>query len=449
MIFLSLSGSVVSWSDPSYVTFDVSAVFLNGSGVYIANVNGTLDLSSISDLTRRIDITVLKFDADSNMGGTLGPITYYPAILPFDVSFQSTQSVDGSILLSWQPHVQPSSYTLTDDHNNSFTVNVIDTSASLAVADVSFGTTYNFVLTANYATLEYSGSIINYVSQFAGPIAPPAFTMNMTAAKISSSSVKLSWQRPATVPNSYSLTSNHTFTVGSIQTMDTSTTITGLTAGVAYSFTLAAVYSGIQYSGSITTLASITIVPDESGGGSGANCFLENASVLTPLGYRKISTMVVGDMVITGDGRPAKVQRVIKMHIDAGPSVNPYIIPKGLYGAMKRLLISPLHCVSTEKGMVEARHLGLEQENMNGSFDYYNLELPSWGEDTMVVDGVKVESMAPVRRMKMTMQQFTAKLTRQYGEITPEIMANVRRTCRTLIDGCIEVPVFINNQTKI
>jgi hypothetical protein len=96
--------------------------------------------------------------------------------------------------------------------------------------------------------------------------------------------------------------------------------------------------------------------------------------------------------------------------------------------------------------MIEARNLGLEQESMTGWFDYYNLELPSWVEDTMVIEGVVVESMAPVRRMKMSMAQFSAKLIRQYGAITPEIMAKVRKTCRILADGTVDVPVMVNQK---
>jgi hypothetical protein len=173
---------------------------------------------------------------------------------------------------------------------------------------------------------------------------------------------------------------------------------------------------------------------------------LKHAPVLTPAGYKKISTLVAGDIVLTGDGRQVAIQRVQHTRVEAGTSVNPYIVPKGLYGAERRLLISPDHRISTENGMIEARLLGLEQEEMSGSFDYYNLELPSWAKDTMVVAGVVVESLAPVRRITMTLAQFKAKVVQQYGEITPAILEKIQQTCRIVGNGYIEVPAFLTKK---
>jgi len=181
------------------------------------------------------------------------------------------------------------------------------------------------------------------------------------------------------------------------------------------------------------------------GGGGGAAvvpCFLANAPVLTPTGYTKISKLSAGDKVMTGDGRVVAIQKVSHTRVAAGPSVNPYVIPKGLYGATKKLLISPEHRVSTANGMLEARLLGLEQEEMAGEIDYYNLELPSWSQDTMVVAGVVVESLAPVRRITMTLGAFKKALVEQYGELTPAVLAKVQKTCRLLADGRVECPVL-------
>ena len=145
---------------------------------------------------------------------------------------------------------------------------------------------------------------------------------------------------------------------------------------------------------------------------------------------------------MTGDGRAVAIQRVSHTRVAAGPSVNPYVIPKGIHGATARLLISPDHRVSTANGLLEARLLGLEQEDMTGVIDYYNLELPSWSQDTMVVAGVVVESLAPVRRMTMTLGEFKKALVAQYGEITPSVLAKVQKTCRLMAGGRVECPVL-------
>jgi hypothetical protein len=178
-------------------------------------------------------------------------------------------------------------------------------------------------------------------------------------------------------------------------------------------------------------------------------CFLENTPVLTPDGYKKISKLAEGDILLTGDGRSVEIRRVLHTRVVSGHSTNPYIIPKGLYGATKQLLISPNHKVQTENGMIEARLLGLQQEHIEEAhIDYYNIELPSWATDTMVVSGVVVESLAPVRRIVMTMAQFKDKIKAQYGEITPEILEKIQKTCCILEGGYIEVPAMVSSKTS-
>ena len=175
---------------------------------------------------------------------------------------------------------------------------------------------------------------------------------------------------------------------------------------------------------------------------AGAVCFLATAPVLTPSGYVKISALTVGDEIVTGDGRTVKIQRIRCDETLAGPLTNPYIIQKGQFGAIKRLLISPNHRVQTSKGLIEACSLGLKQEEMSGSFDYYNIELPNWERDTMVVAGVTVESLAPIRRITVTREQFVALVKSKYGKISNDIMATLKRTCRFLENGRVDVPVM-------
>ena len=141
---------------------------------------------------------------------------------------------------------------------------------------------------------------------------------------------------------------------------------------------------------------------------SGAVCFLGNAPVLTPAGYRRIDSLAAGDLVRTADGRDVAIQRV-KHQRGVAPSAatNPYVIPAGKWGATENLPISPRHCVAVPgRGMVEARNLGLRQMPLRAPFDYYNLELPEW--DNMVVAGVEVESLAPKKQVVVTMAQLVA-----------------------------------------
>ena len=169
-------------------------------------------------------------------------------------------------------------------------------------------------------------------------------------------------------------------------------------------------------------------------------CFFGNAPVLTKSGYRRMDSLRAGDCVMTPAGEEATIEHVKVTRCAAGPATNPYIIPKGRFGAERRVLISPNHNVVTQSGLTEARHLGLDQEERTGTLTYYNLELT--GQAHMVVGGVAVESLAPVRRLVLTMDQFKTAIMQKHGGFSGEVLANIQRTCRFIADGRVEVPVM-------
>jgi len=175
------------------------------------------------------------------------------------------------------------------------------------------------------------------------------------------------------------------------------------------------------------------------GGGGGAVCFLGSAPVLTPAGYKRIDSLSAGDMVRTADGRDVAIQRVKHQRVvTPSASVNPYVIPKGQFGATETLAISPRHCVAIPgRGMVEARDLGLRQMSMRAAFDYYNLELPEW--DNMVVGGVEVESLAPTKRVTMTAAEFRGLVASQGLGRSASDLAKLSQIVEMLADGRVAV----------
>jgi hypothetical protein len=176
-------------------------------------------------------------------------------------------------------------------------------------------------------------------------------------------------------------------------------------------------------------------------GGGGAICFLGNAPVLTPSGYRRMDSLRAGDKVTTPNGGTVAIEAVKIMSCAAGPETNPYVIPKGEFGATKRVLISPRHRVATRGGMIEAQHLGLAQEERTGTLTYYNLALPGWAN--MIVAGVEVESLAPVERIAMPLATFKSLIEKKYGSTsTPAVREMIRNTCRFLQNGMVECPVM-------
>ena len=155
----------------------------------------------------------------------------------------------------------------------------------------------------------------------------------------------------------------------------------------------------------------------------------------TPHGSQRIDSLKVGDIVSTPSGT-ATIKYIHCKEYTAGPSTNPYIIPAGKFGATSRLLISPRHCVSVGNQMIEARDLGLEREELSGSLTYYNLSLT--GRANMIVAGVEVESLAPLKTVVISRDQFDTILRTRYGG---QMTAGIKACCRFLADGSVEVPL--------
>lgn len=257
------------------------------------------------------------------------------------------------------------------------------------------------------------------------------------------SQVTVSWTAPTSNGGSaitaYRVTNVTTSSTYDVSANVTTKTITGLTNGTTYSFTVKAL-NDIGYS---AASSSVSAMPSASGGGGGAvvPCFFGNARVLTPIGYRRMDSLKVGDEVLTPQGSKVNIERVKVTVCPAGPNTNPYVIPAGTFGAERRVLISPDHKVCLSDGRrVEAKKLGLEQEEREGTLTYYNLELA--GQADMVVSGVAVESLAPVRRVVMSLAAFEAAVKSRYGDLTPAVLANIKRTCRLVGRDAVEVPVL-------
>lgn len=218
---------------------------------------------------------------------------------------------------------------------------------------------------------------------------------------------------------------------------------TNITGATGMSYTANAVNNGDAYRVIVTNLGgtvtsnsvALTIDPNA------IICFLADAPVLTPRGYRRIDSLRPGDKVTTADGRVVPIVRVAGSRPVAGPHSNPYCIPRGKFGATEDVWVSPRHRLAIGGGrMVEARNLGLEQAKMEGIITYYNLELPDWERDNLVVAGVEAESMASVRRRVISMAEFTAIMQRHRDVVTSERMQQILRVCRILPGGRIEYP---------
>jgi hypothetical protein len=154
----------------------------------------------------------------------------------------------------------------------------------------------------------------------------------------------------------------------------------------------------------------------------------------------------VGDKVRTADGRDVFVTRVYSKRYIASAATNPYVIPKGSFGATESLPISPNHEVMVPgRGMVKAKALGLRQMNAGRTFVYYNLELEDWVTDNLVVAGVEVESLAPVKRITMTMDEYAGFIKSRYGVRLESVKQRLQQIVFRTEDGRVNAPLFARN----
>jgi len=178
-------------------------------------------------------------------------------------------------------------------------------------------------------------------------------------------------------------------------------------------------------------------------------CFLGNAPILTPSGYKRMDSLRKGDLVTTSDGRAVAIQSVEIRATAPHSNSNPYIIPTGLYGATMNLPISPRHRVAVPgRGMVEARDLGLKQMPMRANWNYYNLSLPCWETDNLVVAGVVAESLAPVKRITVTKAEFVKMLAKLYiseGGKETQVRKCISQS-KINADGSVDVTVLRKNK---
>ena len=162
---------------------------------------------------------------------------------------------------------------------------------------------------------------------------------------------------------------------------------TGSTITLVFTDTQNNTYSYPVYNYDLTT-GTNTVTP---------HCFLGDAPVLTPSGYKRIDSLRLGDKVATPDG-PKTITKIIKQSCTPNKANNPYLIPKGLYNATEDLLISPTHKVMVDGTLIEARCLGLEQIEQT-EITYYNLGIT--GYSSMIVAGVEVESLGETVTMTL------------------------------------------------
>lgn len=131
-----------------------------------------------------------------------------------------------------------------------------------------------------------------------------------------------------------------------------------------------------------------------SGGGTGIEssipCFTETCNILTPCGYKNVSGLIEGDVVITSDGRESKIKRILKRESNSLP----YVIPTSKYCASVPLVdtyISGNHMYNVKGDWLKPRE-ELEMKWNSKMVTYYNILLENYKTDNVIVNGIEMES---------------------------------------------------------
>jgi hypothetical protein len=440
----SASVSVTVLAAPSFTTASVNGTTLSvtlggvtGASSYTLIVGGLEPITQSNSLSYTVSSLtagtyLLSAYANTSDGGTgiVATQTVYvlskPVITASHLGTMVTVTVSPAV-------TNASRYVLYDAAPN--TVDVSGTSTTLVTTEAGAGT-YNYYVRATRTNATSLASDTASVTILAAPDVTIVVTNNSvavtcndvvgsTAYRLYSSATSSSALAESVTPSFTRILSNGTYTY--------------------YVRAVSATGAG-QVSGGTMFIVNYTVPtpPPTPPTGDSVPCFLASAPVLTPTGYRRIGRLRDGDLVMTAAGDTVPITRVKVYQVESGPATNPYRIAVGQFGATKSFLISPNHKVAVDGAMIEARELGLRREHMEGTITYYNLELPEWSN--MIVGGVEVESLAPVRRVRMALPIFAALLRKKHGTtLTDALMDRILKTCRLYSDGTVEAPVMRNS----
>lgn len=316
---------------------------------------------------------------------------------PPEAGSNVTQFLDGSLVIKFDvPSANVSSYILQSPTDGTITIGNTDWSDAGGVRTLN--AIPNLTSFAGFVIQAVVGGVNSIPRPLS--IEPPTPTVT-SATSPADGSIEVQWSyggpSVAAFNVYYWIQADTTTTDPVFDPTARSYTITGLATG-SYYVQVSALDSQSEATGSLAGPVSVTGAAGGGGGGGGVPCFLGNAPVLTPSGYRPISELQVGDHVLTPEGESVPI-----MEVSVTPNVqncvrhNPYIVEAGMFGATQDVYISPRHRIMVPGvGLVQARKLGLQQLEMIEPFTYYNLRLD--GYKHMVVANMHVESIpAPLK----------------------------------------------------
>ena len=122
-------------------------------------------------------------------------------------------------------------------------------------------------------------------------------------------------------------------------------------------------------------------------------CLTETCNILTPNGYRNVSSLKSGDVVTTSDNRNVKIEKMFTSRVLAS-KMSPCVIKAHKYGKNKPMIdthISENHAYQVGGLWKMPKNEKLCKE-WNGKYiNFYHIKLPDYSKDYLVVNGLTTE----------------------------------------------------------
>jgi hypothetical protein len=174
----------------------------------------------------------------------------------------------------------------------------------------------------------------------------------------------------------------HNFTLDSIKS---ETFLNELSPGNNEQYTIESWFYGGSGGGTITFDAS------------GVPCFTKTCDILTPTGYKNITKLKEGDLVLTSEGIEKPIvkldKKVVGLYLD-----HPRLIKKGQFGINKPnkdTYLSSKHGFYTNGEWHHPICYGLPKEWINLTdrrVTYYHIKLPDYHNDKLICNGIVTDS---------------------------------------------------------
>ena len=151
-------------------------------------------------------------------------------------------------------------------------------------------------------------------------------------------------------------------------------------------------------------------------------CLSIDTTILTPIGYKNITTLKEDDYVVTSNLKKSQIKKIINYSCYPSKQNNPYIIKKGQIAINyppDNIKLSGGHAIKYKDNWILPKLFPkFKQDNFQRVIQYYHIELENYITDHLVINnGSIVESFGDLRnelylnkRIKRTKLNVNKKL---------------------------------------